>query len=70
LADNLLGSNSLGKKYIFADNRFVQEDRFIDVFKRPIEIKFDGDAVSLRSAGANGEFGDEDDYAILVEIRD
>jgi hypothetical protein len=62
LIAGLLGENRGGIRYIAEETNWVRDNDMLDSFGRPILIEIEGTKVQLRSAGANGVLGYEDDY--------
>jgi hypothetical protein len=68
IVESLLGDNERVIRYIDKDRARFPNDQILDSLKNPIIIEYEGDKVSLRSAGLNGVYGDEDDITHSFEV--
>jgi len=61
IAKILLGSNTRNKQYLPQDSIVIRDNKMIDLWKRPLQVKMNGIRPTVVSSGENGVFGDSDD---------
>lgn len=61
MAKILLGLNTRNKKYIPQDSIVIRDNKMIDLWQRPLQVKISGTRPTVVSSGENGLFGDSDD---------
>ena len=61
IAKILLGANTRNKKYIPQDSIVIRDNKMIDLWQRPLQVKVNGIRPTVVSSGGNGVFGDSDD---------